>query len=568
VKGTLLFGPFRLNAADRRLWRGNDLIPLAPKSFDLLEYLAQNQGQLKSREELFSALWPDTIVDDHALSVQIREIRKALGDDAHQPVYVETRHRRGYCFRADVTRVTHAAASDARGDTGLLLTAPSEALKIEIPATRYATSGNVNIAYQVIGDGPVDLVFVMGWVSHLEYFWTEPRFARFLRRLASFSRVILFDKRGTGLSDRVPVDQLPTIEQRMEDLHAVMQASGSERAVICGISEGGCMSAVFAATYPERTLALVMIGSYARRLRAPDYPWGPDHAARERFLCEIQEHWGGPVGLEERAPSLAGNPDFRRWWAAYLRMGASPGAAVALTQMNTDVDIRHVLRAVRVPTLVMHRTGDLCLTVDEGRYVASLIPGAAFVELPGIDHLPFVGDQEPLFHHLQSFIDDLQQDVEHDRSLATVLAMRFERPDSDQGAWASFGHEVLTCMRRFSAIVANAGQPEALAAFEGPARAVRAANAVLGLADRLGFSACGGLHTGECMIGSVDSLRGGAVKVAQRILSLAAAGDIMVSGTVRDLVAGSGLEFEPRGRTEAGELGEWQVLRFRKLPQS
>jgi DNA-binding winged helix-turn-helix (wHTH) protein len=250
-------GPFRLDTAGSQLWRGSELIPLPPKSFDLLEYLADNQGELKTREELFSALWPDTIVDDHALSVQIREIRKALRDDAHQPTYIETRHRRGYCFRAQVTRAVHTAALGYGGSplpaaappdpVTSARTAPARArpIRTDHPETRYASSGDVNIAYQVIGDGPVDLVFVMGWVSHLEYFWTEPRFARFLRRLASFSRVILFDKRGTGLSDRVPVDQLPAIEQRMQHLHAVMQATGSERAVICGVSEGGCMSAGF-----------------------------------------------------------------------------------------------------------------------------------------------------------------------------------------------------------------------------------------------------------------------------------------------------------------------------------
>jgi len=219
------------------------------------------------------------------------------------------------------------------------------------PETMYARSGDVNIAYQVIGDAPLDLVFVMGWVSHLEYFWREPNFARFLMRLASFSRLILFDKRGTGLSDRVPIHELPTLEQRMDDVRAVMDAVGSERAALCGVSEGGPMCSLFAATYPEKTLALVMIGTYAKRIRDDEYPWGPTIEQREQFFEVMRKQWGGPVGIDERAPSLANDPQFRDWWATYLRMGASPGAAVALTQMNAEIDVRNVLASIRVPSI-------------------------------------------------------------------------------------------------------------------------------------------------------------------------------------------------------------------------
>ncbi|MEO6725086.1 MAG: alpha/beta fold hydrolase, partial [Blastocatellia bacterium] len=309
-------------------------------------------------------------------------------------------------------------------------TAESEA-KFEIPEVRYTRSGEVNIAYQVIGDAPLDLVFVMGWISHLEYFWTEPSFARFLRRLATFARVILFDKRGTGLSDRVPLDQLPTLEQRMDDVRAVMEAVGSERAVLCGVSEGGPMCSLFAATYPEKTIALVMVGSYARRLQGDGYPWGPTETDRDLFLEEIRNHWGGPVGLEERAPSVANDPAFRDWWAAYLRRGASPGAAVALTRMNTEIDIRHVLPTVRVPTLVVHRTGDECLKVEEGRYLADNIPGAKFVELPGIDHLPFVGAQDEILDEIEEFLTGMRHASEFDRVLATVLIARVVDGDGE-----------------------------------------------------------------------------------------------------------------------------------------
>jgi pimeloyl-ACP methyl ester carboxylesterase len=241
---------------------------------------------------------------------------------------------------------------------------PTEARSAKVgttaPAVKYARSGSVNIAYQLVGSGPIDLVFVMGWVSHLEYFWREPTFAAFLTRLASMARLILFDKRGTGLSDPVPVSQLPTLEERLDDVRAVMDAAGSERAVLLGISEGGPLCTLFAATYPERTEALVMIGSYARRLVDHDYPWGKTHEAHEAFCDTLLRDWGGPVGLDERAPSQIDNAAFRDWWATYLRMGASPGAAVALTRMNAQIDVRDVLPAVAASTwrkaATWHRT--------------------------------------------------------------------------------------------------------------------------------------------------------------------------------------------------------------------
>src|SRR5688500_5061642 len=373
------FGPFRLDQVSGQLYRGSAVVPLAPKAFALLQHLVSEPGRLFTKEELLDSVWPGVFVGDAVLKVTIRDIRKALGDDAHTPTYIETAHRRGYRFRAE-----HLT------DTGPQLPAPA----VLHPRVHYARSGSVNIAYQVVGSGPVDLVFVMGWVSHLEYFWNEPTFARFLTRLAAHGRLILFDKRGTGLSDAVPVEGLPTLEQRLDDVRAVMEAAGSEHAVLIGVSEGGPLCSLFAATYPQRTDALVMIGSYARRLRDEDYPWGTTREEHDDFLRTIIDEWGGPVGIEERAPSRAADPAFRDWWASYLRMGASPGAAVALTRMNAEIDIRDVLPSIRVPTLVLHRRGDRCLKVEEGRYLASKIPRAVFVELPGDDHLPFVGNQD------------------------------------------------------------------------------------------------------------------------------------------------------------------------------
>src|SRR5215470_1941736 len=289
------------------------------------------------------------------------------------------------------------------------------------PQTRFTRSGNVHIAYQVVGEGPFDLVFVPGWVSHVELIWDEPTRASFFERLASFSRLILFDKRGTGLSDRVPDAQLPTHEERMDDLRAVMDAAGSHRAAIFGFSEGGSLAILFAATYPQRTTALITFGSFAKRIHAPDYPWAPTPEQRERDYEVVARDWGGAMDLDSLVPSKVDDEPFKRRLATYLRRAASPGAAVALLRMNTQVDVRAVLPAIRVPTLVMHRTGDLDSNIEEGRYIARHIPGARFVELAGSDHLPWVADQDSVLDEVQEFLTGVRPVAEIDRVLATVL---------------------------------------------------------------------------------------------------------------------------------------------------
>src|SRR5215212_10097568 len=393
-KRAYLFGDFRLDPGERILFRRDDPVSITPKAFETLLALAERHGRVVGKAELMELVWPEAHVEENNLAQNISLLRKTLGNASEGRPYIETVPRRGYRFTANVV------ATDAR---------PADPAPAVSPKVRYARSGDVNIAYQVVGDGPLDLVFVMGWISHLDYFWAEPSFARFLRRLASFSRLILIDKRGTGLSDRVT--ELPTLEQRMDDVRAVLDAVGSKRAALCGVSEGGPMCSLYAATYPDKTVALVMIGTYARRIWAPDYPWAPTREQREAFLTTIREEWGSPVGVAERAPSRASDPAFRDWWATYLRMGASPGAAEALTRMNTEVDVRNVLPTIRVPTLVIHRTGDLCLRVEEGRYVASRIPGAKFVELPGVDHLPFVGDQDAILGPIEEFLTGVRRPV-------------------------------------------------------------------------------------------------------------------------------------------------------------
>jgi pimeloyl-ACP methyl ester carboxylesterase len=289
----------------------------------------------------------------------------------------------------------------------LLTTLGVTAFNMTVPETHYARSGDVNIAYQVLGNGPLDLVVSPGFVSNVEVHWEEPRFARYLRRLASFSRLIMFDKRGTGLSDRVAVNS--TLEERMDDVRAVMDAVSSRRAVLMGVSEGGPMSALFAATYPERTIGLILYGTFPSSIRDDDYPWAATPEQRDQITEFFRQHWGHELEtLEDFAPSVANDEQFGAWFMRLMRLGASPGAAAALSQMNATIDIRHVLPTIQVPTLVLHRTGDRDTPVEAGRYMAARIPGARMVELPGEDHVNFIGDQESILVEIEAFVRSLE----------------------------------------------------------------------------------------------------------------------------------------------------------------
>jgi pimeloyl-ACP methyl ester carboxylesterase/class 3 adenylate cyclase/DNA-binding CsgD family transcriptional regulator len=435
--------------------------------------------------------------------------------------------------------------------------------------TRYARSGDISIAYQVVGDGALDLVFVMGWVSHLDYFWAEPSFARFLRRLASFSRLILFDKRGTGLSDRVPA--VPTLEERMDDVRAVMDAAGSPRAALLGVSEGGAMCALFAATYPERTSSLIMVGAFPRRNWAADFPWGRTPEEHETYLAAIEKGWGTPFALAARAPSRARDEEFRRWWATYLRMSASPGAAQAVSRMNAEIDIRQVLPSIRVPTLILHRTGDLTINIEIGRYMAGRIPNAKFVELPGADHLPFVGDQDALLDEVEQFLTGARAAPEPERVLATVLLTEIVQVAEvaarlGDRRWRDLrrAHDeaIRQELARFRGRAIGATRDGFQAIFDGPARAIRCAAAIGEAVRPLGLQIRAGLHTGECDLADGE-LGGIAVHIAARVLAHARAGEIAVSSTVKDLVAGSGIRFggyDPHFvKGIPGELGLFRV---------
>lgn len=568
------FENYRVDVDQRVLLREGEVVSLTPKAFDTLLVFVANSLHILEKDAMLELIWPDTFVEEANLAVNVSLLRKALGERGDGGQYIETVPRRGYRFAAAVRDVTRDSSS---APAGLPVqpdpSSDSEAARPRVavrraPDIKYARSGDVNIAYQVVGDGPIDLVFVMGWVSHLEYFWKNLDFARFLSRLSSFSRLILFDKRGTGLSDRVSPTELPTLELRMDDVRAVMDAVGSQHAALIGVSEGGPLCSLFAATYPEKTTALVMIGTYARRLRDRDYPWGPTVEEREEFLEMIRRDWGGPLGVEERAPSLADDPEFRQWWAAYLRMGASPAAAVALTRMNSEIDIRPLLRSIRVPTLVIHRTGDQTLKVEEGRYVASRIPGAKFVELPGVDHLPFVGDQDAILDEIEEFLTGARHTSDHDRVLATVLTIQIVAappPSPDSAASVSHGmlYRFVSHVRKeielFRGRAAGLTDDAVVATFDGPARAIRCAWAILGIARRLSIDVRAGVHTGECDIQG-DTVSGLTVDTGSEIARIANVGEVMVSGTVKDIVAGSGIDFDGRESRHFDQLGDIRLF--------
>lgn len=412
----------------------------------------------------------------------------------------------------------------------------------------YARSGNLRIAYQVIGNGPLDLVFVPGFISNLDHYWDEPTLAHFLSRLSSFSRLILFDKRGTGLSDRL--GSLPTLEERMDDVRAVMDAVESKRAALFGISEGGAMSTLFAATYPERTQALVLYGAYGH---FPSWVLPPDRLPA--FLEMIDRDWGTGTSLKAFAPSKVSDERFKRWWARFERLGASPSAVIALMQMNSEIDIRHILSAIRVPTLVLHRTGDPRVSIEAGRYLGAAIPGAKYVELPGSDHVAWVGDVDRLTDEIEEFLTGARAVHEPDRVLATVLftdIVESTRKAAELGdrRWQSLLEQHDQAIRdelaRYRGREIKTLGDGFLATFDGPARAVRCASAITETAAPLGLEVRCGVHTGEIEIKGED-IGGIAVHIAARIAALAGGGQVLVSRTVRDLVAGSGLSLEERG---------------------
>ena len=434
--------------------------------------------------------------------------------------------------------------------------------------TRYARSGDLRIAYQVRGDGPIDLVFAPGYLSHLEQNQWWPSYAAFIERMASFSRLIVFDRRGTGLSDRIL--SLGSFEELLDDITAVLDAASSERAALFGGAESGPMCALYAATFPERVSALVLGASFPRRTAGPGYPWGFDEARQAEVLASYETRWGPPsFGVRSLAPSLADDERFRQWHAQACRFAGTPASAVAWFRITMEIDIRDVLPAIRVPTLVIHRTGDRVVPIGAGRYLAEHIPDATLLELPGDDHYPFSGDYEPALEELEEFLTGSRRGREPDRVLATMLFTDIvgstERAvELGDRRWkdllADHHRVVRTALRQHRGNEVRLTGDGFLATFDGPARAIRCAEAIRDGVRTLGLEVRAGLHTGEIELAD-SGVEGVAVHIGARVSSLAGTGEILVSSTVKDLVVGSGVAFRDRGaHALKGVPGEWRVF--------
>ena len=435
------------------------------------------------------------------------------------------------------------------------------------PETHYTRVGDISIAYQVVGDGPVDLVYAPGWLSNLEYAWESPHYTEFFTKLGQFCRVLIFDKRGTGLSDRDV--GFPTLEQRTEDITAVLDAVGSEETAIFGLSEGGNMAAMFAATYPERTRALVLSGTAARGSWAPDYPWRPTIAEVEQQIEDMRRNWGKPFSLDEAAPSMANDDAAKAWLGAYLRYAASPKTAELITRLHAHIDIREVLPTISCPTLIINRESDAWGPVDEARYIADLIPNATLKIVPGADHLPWYGDQDRIIGEIEEFLTGHRERIPSERVLLTILMTDIVGSTEQAAAlgdskWRALldRHDAVVRSRvsAFGGQTINTTGDGFVTAFTGPTRAIQCAEAIGHDVTRLGLDIRAGVHTGECERRGTD-IGGLAVHIAARILDLASPGEIWVSSTVKDLTVGSGLQLVPVGTHNLkGVPGDWPLF--------
>ena len=520
--------------ADLALGRPVDAIAAAQEVIDADPY----------RESAFRSLLPALVAaGNRAEAVRAYErLRSALRDDLGLDPAPETQ-----AVYLDVLRDVRGPAPSAPGGDRAAATERRAG-----PVVRYARSGRVSVAYQVVGSGPVDLVLVPGWVSNLETSWQETHLSAWLQRIAGFSRLLLFDKRGTGLSDPIPVDNPPALEERMDDVRAVMDDADSERAVVLGFSEGGTLAVTFAAAHPQRVAGLVLWGAWSRQTRGPDWPYGwTKEESRRRLVGPLQRT--GTISPRWFAPTLAGDPDFDAWFARYARLSASPGMAIALLKANAAMDVRGTLQHVHVPTLVLHQRDDTLVDVAQGRYLAAHIPGARLIELPGRDHWPWAMTNDGL-DEIERFVADCAGSRPFGRRVLMSLVVIASDPADDLGR-----ARLQDIVRSHQGLIGTAGDGSALLCFDGPGRAVRCAAELVSRA----LTPSAGVHAGEVDAGA-ERMVDAAVPLTQWLAAQAGPGEVLVSRAVTDLVAGSGLRFDLRpGLSQPDQSSQpVYVLRF------
>lgn len=532
------FGDYRVDTARFEIARAGRPLPVEPQVLELLIALIENRDHVMVREELLEKVWRGRVVSDTTLSSRIKTTRQLIGDDGAAQRYIRTVHGRGFRFVGEV-----AAAAEGRPP------APPDA---EHPVTRYAKSGDIHVAYQVFGDGPVNFILAPGFFSHVEAQWDYAPWAAVLRRLGERARVAVFDKRGTGLSD--PVVSVPGMEQRMDDLRAVMDAAGFETAFVMGISEGAALAALFAAHHPARCDGLIMYGAFAeyRRLFSED-------RVNEAFEY-AETDWGSGKSLSYFAPFAAGDAELQRWWGKMERLTATPGAAISLMRMNSQIDISAVVGSIRVPTLVIHRSGDTMIDVGVGRSLASRMPGAEYVEIPGGDHLPFVNPDQ-IFRAVESYIARGRRREKSARVVATILQIR-AAARALSGAHTAAVEEAL---RRYCVTRSSSADGGMTATFDGPGRALECAVSVSRLLRARGIAHRIGVHTGEILL-QAAALEGPAIDISLDVAAHAGNHEILASRTVHDLVAGTAVVLENRGEHSLPSIGQrWHLFRVRGL---
>jgi pimeloyl-ACP methyl ester carboxylesterase len=531
------FDGMRLDVDRYELTRDDSAVPMEPQVFDVLAYLVLHRERVVSKEELMDNVWGGRFVSETAVTSRIKQARRAIGDDGQAQRLIKTVHGRGYRFVADVSRTEVSASSGAAAVAG----APG--VHDELPPVTYAESDDLQIAYQITGQGPPDIVLVPGFISHLDQDWGDPHHTHFLQRLGQMGRLIRFDKRGTGMSDRP--QGLPDLETRMHDVLAVMDSAASQRAVLFGYSEGGPMATLFAAAHPERVAGLVLYGAYAKRTRAEGYPWVETVEERAAYTDRLVTQWDWEADMRRRCPSA--DDAMAAWWARRARAATTPSTLRALMDMNALVDVRDVLPAIAVPTLVVHRAGDEMVAVDNGRYLASHIPGAEFVELPGEDH--FVsGDPDQILDALEDFVADAASAQAPGRSLAALVGLARDGAESLAAALVAQGG----AMRQ-------GPQRAVLVSFDGPATALRA----LGSRHARGLVASAGVGVAiDEVARDTAYVSGHGVDVARLLAREADPGEVLVPGVIKDLLAGSGLTVEAAGERDLVHVGPHKVYRW------